>query len=309
MTELFVANARQPLTPGQIKLIRRAGVASVSVALSLVVLKIVAWLATGSIAMLSSLADSALDLLASSMTLVAVRFAFEPADREHRFGHGKLEAIAGLMQAFVILASAGYVAFQAIVRLVAPVAITQPGVGSGVMFFSLALTISLVLFQRFVVRETGSIAIGADEVHYKADILTNVAVLAAIASSTWLGWHWADPLLGLIVVAVILVSVRSIVLHSLDVLLDRELPTERRKEIIQIAKQHSEVLGVHDLRTRTSGTHEFIQFHVELKPEISLRRVHEITDDVEAAVTTKFPRSEVIIHADPYGIEEPQDEF
>jgi len=114
---------------------------------------------------------------------------------------------------------------------------------------------------------------------------------------------------GLIVVAVILTSVRSIVLHSLDVLLDRELPTARRKEIIQIAKQHSEVLGVHDLRTRTSGTHEFIQFHVELRPDISLRRVHQITDDVEAAVTERFPRSEVIIHADPYGIDEPQDEF
>ena len=309
MTEPAGTKTRQPLTPQQIKLIRRAGMASVSVALTLVILKIFAWLATGSIAMLSSLADSALDLLASSMTLVAVRFALEPADREHRFGHGKLEAIAGLVQAFVILGSAGYVTFQAVVRLFAPTAIAQPNVGTSVMFASLVLTIALVLFQRFVVRETGSIAIGADEVHYKADVLTNIAVLIAFASSVWLGWHWADPVLGLIVVAVILASVRSIILHSLDVLLDRELPTTRRKEIIQIAQQHSEVLGVHDLRTRTSGTHEFIQFHVELKPDISLRRVHEITDAVEAAVTERFPRSEVIIHADPYGIDEPQDEF
>jgi ferrous-iron efflux pump FieF len=309
MTGLHDRTDRKPLTRGQIRLIRTAGLASVSVALSLVVLKAFAWLTTGSIAMLSSLADSLLDLLASSMTLFAVRFALEPADREHRFGHGKLEAIAGIAQAFVILASAGYVAFQAVKRLLAPAAIAAPGVGSGVMFVSLALTIGLVLFQRLVVRRTGSIAIGADELHYKGDVLTNLAVLAAIALSTWLGWQWADPVLGLVVVAVILGAVRAIVLRSLDILLDRELPAARREEILQIAQEHSEVLGVHDLRTRTSGTHEFIQFHLELESDLALIRAHEITDEVEAAVMERFPRADVIIHADPYGIIEPQDEF
>lgn len=299
----------QPLTPGQIRLIRRAGVASVSVALVLVLLKIWAWFATGSIAMLGSLADSVLDLLASTMTLVAVRFALEPPDREHRFGHGKLEAIAGLVQSIIILGSAAYVAFEAVKRLLEPAAILEPGVGSIVIGISLALTISLVTFQRVVVSRTASIAVGADAMHYKADVLTNIAVLAAIAASTWFGWHQADPVLGLVVVFVILSSVRAIVLQSLDVLLDRELPAARRKEIIEIAKRHDDVLGVHDLRTRTSGTHDFIQFHIELKPELTLKRVHQISDQVETEVMERFPRAEVIIHADPYGIVEPQDEF
>lgn len=303
------ADNRAPLTRRQIRLIRSAGVASVCVALLLIILKVYAWFATGSIAMLSSLADSVLDLLASSMTLFAVRYALEPADREHRFGHGKLEAVAGLAQALIILVSAGYVAVQAVLRLLTPTAVTAPGIGSGVMLVSLGLTILLVLYQNFVVHRTGSIAIGADELHYRGDVLTNLAVLVAIGASTWLGWHRADPILGLVVVAVILASVRAIVLRSLDILLDRELPAQDRGEIIEIAMAHEEVLGVHDLRTRTSGTHEFIQFHLELRPQLTLVRAHEITDQVEAAVNARFPRAELIIHADPYGIDEPQDEF
>jgi ferrous-iron efflux pump FieF len=277
--------------------------------LLLVVLKLWAWFATGSVAMLGSLADSVLDLLASSMTLIAVRFALEPPDREHRFGHGKLEAIAGLVQSLIILGSANYVGFEAVRRLLAPAAIEAPGIGAIVILVSLTFTISLVFFQRAVVSRTASIAIGADAMHYKADVLTNLAVLAAIAASAAFGWHRADPILGLIVAAVILLSVRAIFLQSLDVLLDRELSSVSRKEILAIASQQPDVLGVHDLRTRTSGTHDFIQFHVELRPELSLARVHEISDRVERAVMESFPRAEVIIHADPYGLVEPQDQF
>ena len=283
--------------------------ASVAVALVLVALKLWAWLATGSVAMLGSLADSILDLLASSMILVAVRFALEPADREHRFGHGKLEAIAGLVQSFVILGSAAYVGFEAVKRLIDPVPVAAPVAGVLVTLVSILLTILLVVYQHIVVRRTGSLAISADALHYRADLLTNLAVLVAIGSSTWLGWYRADPLLGLAVVVVILLSVRAIVLQSLDVLLDRELPSERRQAILRIAKRHPEVLGVHDLRTRTSGTQEFIQLHLELEPKLRLDRVHEISDDVEAALTERFPRAEIIIHADPYGLVEPQDEF
>lgn len=303
------AAARAPLTAAQIRLVRSAGFASVAVAVTLVAIKVFALAATGSVAMLSSLADSFLDLLASLVTLFAVRFALEPPDREHRFGHGKLEAIAGLVQACVILGSAAYVAVQAIERLLAPAPVTAAAVGTGVMLVSLALTIALVLFQRHVIRQTGSMAVGADKLHYQADVLTNIAVLIAIVLSSGLGWHRADPLLGLIVVLVILASVRAIVLNALDVLLDRELASSERSEILGIARAHAEVLGVHDLRTRTSGTHDFIQFHIELKPEISLSRAHEITEAVQAAVTGRFPRAEVIIHADPYGIDDAQDRF
>ncbi len=258
--------------------------------------------------MLGSLTDSLLDLLASTMTLIAVHFALEPADREHRFGHGKLEAIAGLVQSCIITASAVYVGFEAVNRLLVPEAIVAPITGTVVMLVSLVLTISLVLLQRFVVRQTGSIAISADAAHYRADVLTNLAVLAAIAASAWFGWFRADPVLGLMVVVVIFLSIRVIVKQSLDVLLDRELSVPRRAEILRIASRNSEVLGVHDLRTRTSGTHEFIQFHLELTPDLSLTRSHEISDEVEAAVKEHFPRAEVIIHADPYGLAELQDD-
>lgn len=303
------AERRGPLTPELIRLVRAAGLASVLVALTLVALKLYAWLSTDSVAVLSSLADSLLDLLASTMIFIAVRFAFEPADREHRFGHGKLEAVAGLVQACVILASAAYVGIQAATRLVEPVPISEPAVGTAVIAVSLVLTIALVLFQRHVALRTGSIAIGADRLHYLGDVLTNIGVLVALALSSVFGWHWADPLLGLIVVFVILASVRAIVLHAFDVLLDRELPSARRDEILAIVQAHGAVLGVHDLRTRTSGTQEFIQFHLELKPELELQRAHAISHEVEAEVRRRFPRAEVIIHAEPAGIDDERDSF
>ena len=291
------------------RLVRLAGRASVLAAATLVALKVWAWLATDSIAMLSSLADSVLDLCASLITLTAVRYALEPADREHRFGHGKLEAVAGLAQAVIISGSAIYVAVRAIDRLLNPVTITEPGVGVGVMLGSVVITIGLVTLQRHVVRRTASIAIRADSLHYQADVLTNLAVLTAIGLNALLGWRAADPLLGLAVVAVILASVKQIVGQSMDVLLDRELPSAMRRVITDIAQRHDAVLGVHDLRTRSSSVADFIQFHLELDPHLTLERAHEISDEVEADVRAHFPRAEVIIHADPYGNSEPRDKF
>jgi len=245
----------------------------------------------------------------TSMTFVALRFAFEPPDREHRFGHGKLEAVAGLAQSFIIVGSAIYVGFEAVRRLLNPAPIEAPVAGMLVMIVSLILTIGLVLFQRHVVRRTGSIAISADALHYGSDVLMNIAVLVALGLSTWLDWYVADPVLGLVVVAIILTSARAIVLQALDVLLDRELSSENRTEISRIANQHDEVLGVHDLKTRTSGAHDFIQLHIELAPELTLERGHTISDEVEAELKRAFPRAEVIIHVDPFGVDEPQDEF
>ena len=288
---------------------RLAGSVSVSVAFVLVALKAWAWYATGSVALLSSLADSILDFLASLIIFFAVRFALEPADREHRFGHGKLEAIAGLAQAMVITGSAIYVGVQAVSRLLAPQPIAAPAIGTGVMIVSLLMTITLVAFQRHIVSQTGSIAIGADAAHYQADVLTNIAVLAAIGFSTFFDWHLADPLLGLLVVVLILVSVRAIVIKSFDILLDHELTPAARREISTIASAHEAVKGVHDLRTRSSGIAQFIQFHLELSPELTLAEAHEITDQVENAVRQRFPKAEVIIHADPFGIAERRDDF
>jgi ferrous-iron efflux pump FieF len=286
-----------------------AGYASVGVALTLIALKIWAWLATDSVAMLSSLADSLLDLLASVITLFAVKVAISPADREHRFGHGKSEGIAGLVQAVIITGSAGYVCLQAIERLLAPSSVESPTVGVGVMLVSLLLTVSLVAFQRFVVQRTGSLAIAADAVHYRSDILTNIAVLVAILLSSNWGLDIFDPLLGLVVVALILWSVAKIVRGALDVLLDRELPDEDRLRIEEIARAHPEVLGLHDMRTRSAGATKFVQFHLELDPKLSLSEAHTICDTVEREVHQIYPDAEVLIHADPYGLPENRDPF
>ena len=275
----------------------------------MIALKTWAWFATGSVALLSSLADSLLDLLASGVTLFAVKVAVSPADREHRFGHGKSEGIAGVVQAVIITGSAAYVCLQAVDRLISPSPVESPAVGFLVMLISLGLTITLVLVQRYVVAHTGSLAIAADAAHYRSDILTALAVLVAIFMSTQLGLHIFDPLLALVVVALILWSVYTIIREALNVLLDRELADIDRNRIVEIARAHPEVRGVHDMRTRSSGSAQFIQFHLELDPKMSLTRAHEICDAVEAKVQQSFPAAEVLIHADPHGLPENRDPF
>jgi ferrous-iron efflux pump FieF len=286
-----------------------AGIASVSVALILIGLKVWAWRATGSVAMLSSLADSLLDLLASVVTLFAVRVAIVPADREHRFGHGKSEGIAGIVQAVIVSGSAAYVCLQAIERLIAPSPVASPATGYFVMVCSLALTIALVAFQRYVVARTGSLAISADAVHYRSDILTTFAVLGAVYLSSEWGLHGFDPLLALVVVGLILWSVAEIVRDALRMLLDRELSDEDRQRIAAIARAHPEVLGIHDMRTRSSGAIQFIQFHLELDPQMELSRAHGVCDAVDREVRAVYPGAELLIHADPHGLTEQRDPF
>lgn len=298
-----------PLGARQIRLLRAASYASMLVALALIVLKAWAWVATDSVALLSSLADSILDLLASAVTFFAVKVAVSPADSEHRFGHGKSEGISSLVQAIIVTGSAAYVGIEAVARLIVPSPIRQPDIGIAVMLVSLALTTGLVVFQSIVVRRTGSLAISADSVHYRADLMSNVAVLAAIFLSARWDLYVVDPLLGLVVVVLILISVRTIVGQALDVLLDRELPDEERDRIQVIGASHPEVRGLHDLRTRSSGSAQFIQFHLELDPHLSLAQAHEICDSVERDIRQAFPTAEVLIHADPLGVPEDRDPF
>ncbi len=304
-----ISNRDTRLSPRQIRLMRLASYASMVVALALVVLKAWAWAATDSVALLSSLADSILDLLASAVTFFAVKVAVSPADSEHRFGHGKSEGISSLIQAVIVTGSAAYVGAEAVSRLLAPGPISQPVVGIGVMLVSLLLTSALIVFQRFVVRQTGSLAISADSVHYRADLLTNIGVLAAIFISARWNLYLVDPLLGLVIVGLILISVWEIVRQALDVLLDRELPDGDRDRIQDIGRSHPEVRGLHDLRTRSSGSTQFIQFHLELDPAMPLTKAHEICDAVELQIRQAFPTAEVLIHADPFGLPEDRDPF
>jgi ferrous-iron efflux pump FieF len=288
---------------------RIASVASITVAFALIALKMWAWLSTDSIALLSSLVDSALDLAASFITFLAVRVAVSPADREHRFGHGKSEGVASLVQALIVGASALFVGAQALARLVEPRPIERPAVGMAVMALSLVISIALVAFQRYVAKRTASLAVSADAMHYTADILTNLAVLGAIFLSSRFGWQWIDPLLGLLIAVLILYGVRATARQALDMLLDRELPSEDRRRVEAIAADHPEVLGVHDVRTRSAGLSQFIQLHLELDPSLTLSEVHEISGAIEADLRRHFPRAEILIRADAYGAADSRDAF
>ncbi len=286
-----------------------AAFASVGVALLLTVAKTGAYVVTGSVSLLSTLVDSALDLAASLINLVAIFQAAVPADREHRFGHGKAEPLAGLGQSAFIAGSSVFVLVQAADRLFRPAPLTNETVGIAVMVLSIGVTFGLVLFQRRVVRATGSIAIGADALHYRSDLLINLAVIAALIASGTFGWALADPLLAGAVALYILWSAWGIFATSVNLLMDRELPEADRERIRAIAMGHPAVISMHDLRTRSSGTQTFIQFHLEMDPELTLIDAHTIAYSVMHQVEAAFPNSEVLIHEDPFGVKEPRPSF
>ncbi|MCZ6604537.1 MAG: cation diffusion facilitator family transporter [Alphaproteobacteria bacterium] len=285
-------------------LLRRATYASVSVASILIVLKLGAWLQTESVSMLSALVDSMLDLVASLVTLFAVRHALSPADREHRFGHGKAEALAGLGQATFVAGSSTLLMIEAARRLIHPAQVQQPELGIAVMVVAIVLTLGLVLLQRRVVQRTGSVAIASDSLHYAGDLLTNIAVIVSLLLTASLGWTLVDPLFGGAIGLFLLFNAWLIGRRALAVLMDQELPDEARAQILAIAKSHAGVSDVHELKTRESGPNRFIQFHLEMDGAMSLRRAHEISDEVEAALLVTFPDAEIIIHQDPEGLDE-----
>jgi ferrous-iron efflux pump FieF len=295
--------------PAADRLRRRATYASVAVAVLLISIKFVAWLATGSVALLSSLVDSLLDVVASLVNLLAVRHAMSPADREHRFGHGKAEPLAVLGQSAFITGSALLVLAEAVRRLIWPVRVENPPLGIAVMIASIAVTIGLVFYQRYVVRRTGSIAITADELHYRSDIVLNGSVIAALILGGLFDLRILDPLFGAAIGVWIVYSAVRLAALSVTQLMDRELSDNERENIRAIAQSHPDVVAAHDLRTRVAGPTAFIQIHLEMDGAMSLVRAHEVSDAVEAKLRAAYPNAEIIIHQDPEGVEEPRANF
>ena len=291
------------------RLRRLATYASVAVAAVLIAAKFAAWLETGSVALLSSLVDSLLDAAASLVNLLAVRHAMTPADREHRFGHGKAEPLAVLGQSAFIIGSAMLLLAEAVRRLISPAPIENPLAGIAVVVFSIILTIGLVFYQRHVVRRTGSIAISADELHYRSDLVLNLSVIAALVLGSIFHLPLLDPLFGAAIGIWIVYSAVRLARLSLFQLMDHELPDDEREKIREIAQSHPDVAAAHDLRTRVAGPTSFIQIHIEMDGAMSLIRAHEISDEVEAELRAAYPNAEVIIHQDPEGIEEPRSTF
>jgi len=283
---------------------RRATYAAVATASFLVLVKLGAWSVTDSISLLSTLVDSVLDVAASLVNMMAVRHALTPADREHRFGHGKLEPLAALGQSAFVGGSALFLVISAGQRFIAPRPVQQEEIGILVMLVSIAATLVLVAYQRSVIRRTRSLAIRADSLHYVGDVLVNAAVVVALLLWMEFGWSWIDPLFGLVIAAYILTTAARIARGALDMLMDRELPDADRARIVEIVRQHPQVLGMHDLRTRASGPQSFIQLHLELDGRMKLRQANVIADTIEAELRTAFPDTEVIIHQDPYGVDD-----
>jgi len=291
--------------PNVARLMRWASLASMAVATVLIGFKTVAWLMTDSVSMLSSLVDSALDLLSSFITFFAIHQALQPADAEHRFGHGKAEALAGVAQAGFIAASAGGLLLTVFDRVLHPRPVQQENLGMLVSALAVVLTLALMTFQNFVIRRTSSLAIGADRAHYATDFVTNIAVGVGIFLAT----RFEQPLIDLVIAGgvsiYLVVSAWSIGRTSIDVLMDHELPDEDRQKILDIVLAQPGVTSAHDLRTRSAGLTKFIQLHVVFHPNMSLGRAHVMGDNIEAAILEAFPQSEIILHNDPWNDGEP----
>lgn len=287
-------------------LMRRATYASLAVAGLLVTVKLVAWFATDSVSLLSSLIDSLLDGAASLVNLIAVRQALAPPDREHRFGHGKAEPLASLGQSAFIAGSAVLLLVQAARHLLRPSPVTNSEIGLAVMGFAVLVTFALLIYQRSVVRRTGSLAIGVDAFHYRADLVLNLAVIVSLLLTTELGYLSIDPIFGGLIGLWIIWGAWQVARKAMVHLMDEELPDEERARIRAIALKHPKVRAVHDLKTRASGPDSFIQLHIEMDGGIRLTEAHVISDEVEASIREAFPRAEIIIHQDPEGVDEPR---
>lgn len=280
------------------RLLRLATRASVAVALILIALKATVWISTGSVSLLAGLIDSLMDAAASIINLFAVGYALKPADKEHRFGHGKAEALAGLAQSAFITGSAVLVLLQGVNRLLNPEPLDTAWAGVAVMVFSIAATLGLLAIQKHVIARTNSTAVGADSLHYRSDLLLNLSIIIALLLAHF-GIQQADALFGLGIALFIGYGAVRIGLDAIQILMDHELPDEVRAEALRIARSVPDVIDVHDLRTRQSGQHWFMQLHLELPATLTLADAHERGEQARLAIMARYPQAEVLVHKDP----------
>ena len=284
------------------RLMRRATAAAIAASAIMIVIKFAAYMATDSVSVLSSLFDSSLDFAASMVNLIAVRTSMMPADAEHRFGHGKAEPMAGLVQMAFILGSSLILLVEVWQHFLAPHGVRHSGLGIAVMLLSIAITGALILYQRSVVRRTGSLAIGADSAQYGSDFLVNISAIAALILGSQFGLWWTDPAFALAAAIFIAFAAFRIGRQSLDMLMDHEMDAGTRTRIKEIVRAIPGVIDLHALKTRRAGLDQFIQFHLELHDDISLKEAHHISDLVEAAVLAAFPSASIIVHQDPQSV-------
>jgi ferrous-iron efflux pump FieF len=287
--------------PERTRLTQRAALASVGMALVLLIAKAWAAIATDSTAMLGSLADTALDLVASLFTLAGVRIAALPADHDHRFGHGKAEALVALGQVVLIAASALGIGWRAIDRLINGAPTANAELGIGVSLAAMLGTLLLLAYQRRVIAQTGSVAIQTDNIHYKSDLFLNSAVIAALVIDQFLHIRGADAAFGVAIALWLLWGAWQAAGESVNQLMDAEWPLEKREAFLEACHEYPELKGMHDVRTRSSGVHDFIQFHVWVPEEWTIKEAHDRLDAVEEDLQRRFPGTEIFLHLDPEG--------
>lgn len=280
------------------KLVKRAANLAILVAVSLIIIKAFAWWKTGSISILAAMTDSVVDLFASLTNILVLRFALQPADNNHAFGHGKAESLASLAQSAFISGSAVFLLLQGFHKLTNPEFISQSNIGVVVSLISIVVTAVLVLYQRYVVKMTQSPAIEADSLHYQTDLLMNAAILVAMILNG-VGFIYADAVFAIGIALYIALSAVKMFWTSVQTLLDQSLPEEEIELIKEIASHHPNILGIHDILTRKAGAVRFIQLHLELDDHLTLLVAHEITDSLEQKLLAAFPMSKVIIHQEP----------
>ena len=288
----------------QNKLKHLASAASVALAVILTLLKIVAALYTGSLAVLSSMIDSLADIFASSITFVAVRYASMQATDDHRYGFGKAEAISALVQSAFVAGSGIFVLYDGIKRLFNREVVDKPDVGIAVMVLSLLATLGLIIFQKYVAKKTNSLAIAADSAHYTVDVVTNLAIIVTLLVVKFFQFYWFDTVTALLVAAYLLFNAYKLACHAISILTDAELSDDIRSKVCQIVMDSPFAHGIHDLRTRDLGGAYMFEFHLELDGDLPLSAAHDLTEMVEDNLQEAFPNAQIIIHQDPVGIKE-----
>lgn len=284
-----------------IKHVKRAANFAIVVAMTLIIVKAFAWWQTGSIAILAAMTDSLVDLFASITNFFVLRFALQPADEEHTFGHGKAESLAALAQSAFITGSAAFLLLQGIQRLTEPQLVQGSELGIGISLFSIGLTAALVWYQRRVVKLTGSPAIAADSLHYQTDLYMNAAILVAMLLNFY-GMVYADALFAIGIALYILYSAVVMFWEAMQALLDKALPKDEVEQIWAIVNAQPNIISIHDLKTRRAGAVRFIQLHLEMRDELTLMQAHDISDELEQKLLAAFPQSEVIIHQEPTSV-------
>lgn len=290
--------------PGQKERAARLSIASNSF---LIVLKLVAGAATGSIAIVTEAVHSSIDLLASFVAFFSIRKADEPADESHMYGHEKVENLASALEGVLILLGAGIIIFESVRRLVDPRSIQSLGFGIAAVGISTVVNLGVSRHLSREAKATDSPALEADAAHLRTDALTSLGVLVALVLVHLTGVRSFDPITALVVAAVIVFSGVRIVSRSSRVLVDEALPEEELARVAAAIDSYGapEVLGYHKLRARRAGSRRHIDLHVQFRPGTTLERAHQVSHGLQGEIERRVSGADVLIHLEPHDAARP----